>query len=199
MLSEEEKKTSLRVARYVLESWVRNKKKPTDIETKFPITDKLKEKRGVFVTLEVGRQCKKKKLRGCIGYITGVKPVYKTIVDNAVNASTKDSRFSPVTPKELGNISIEISVMTPLEVCRPEDIVVGRDGIIIEKGFYSGLLLPQVATEYGWDRTEFLEHTCWKAGLYENAWKDPDTVIKKFSAQVFNEDEYPELYNEEHL
>lgn len=199
MLSEEEKKTSLRVARYVLESWVRNKKKPTDIETKFPITDKLKEKRGVFVTLEVGRQCKKKKLRGCIGYITGVKPVYKTIADNAVNASTKDSRFSPVTPKELGNISIEISVMTPLEVCRPEDIVVGRDGIIIEKGFYSGLLLPQVATEYGWDRTEFLEHTCWKAGLYENAWKDPDTVIKKFSAQVFNEDEYPELYNEEHL
>lgn len=198
MLNEEEKKTALRVARYVLESWIRDKKKPTDIEKKFPITETLKEKRGVFVTLEVGRQSKKKKLRGCVGYITGVKSVYKTIADNAINASTEDSRFSPVTAKELEKISIEVSVMTPLEVCRPEDIVVGRDGIIIQKGFYSGLLLPQVATEYGWDRIEFLEQTCWKAGLYENAWKEPDTVIKKFSAQVFNEDEYPELYDEKY-
>ena len=198
MLNEEEKKTALKVVRYVLESWVRDRKKPTDLETRFPITDKLKEKRGVFVTLEVGRQRKKKDLRGCIGYITGVKPVYKTIADNAVNASTEDDRFPPVTPKELGNICIEVSVMTPLEVCRPEDIVVGRDGLIIEKGFYSGLLLPQVATEYGWNRTEFLEQTCWKAGLYENAWKEPDTVIKRFSAQVFNEDEYPELYKEKY-
>ena len=103
-------------------------------------------------------------------------------------AAFRDPRFQPLKQNELSDLEIEISVLTPIEEINDvEKIEVGKHGIIIEKGNYSGLLLPQVATEYGWDRETFLEHTCQKAGLPPNAWKDKGTIIKIFSADVFHE------------
>jgi AmmeMemoRadiSam system protein A len=141
----------------------------------------LKEKKGVFVTVK-----KRGQLRGCIGYTRGVKPLYKIVGEMAVAAAFHDPRFTPVTEAELSDLEIEISVLTPLKRIKDvEEIEVGKHGLLIEKGFRSGLLLPQVATEYGWDRKAFLEHTCLKAGLPRDAWKDGKTSICTFSAEVF--------------
>ena len=141
------------------------------------------EKCGAFVTLH-----KKGELRGCIGYIEGYKSIPDTIREMAVSAAFKDPRFSPLKADEYNSIDLEISVLSPIEKVNDiSEIVVGRDGLIITRGYNRGLLLPQVATEYGWDRETFLEQTCRKAGLPANAWKDSSTIIEKFSAQVFGE------------
>jgi AmmeMemoRadiSam system protein A len=141
----------------------------------------LMEKKGAFVTLKKGGQ-----LRGCIGHIKGVKPLYRIVREMAVAAAFHDPRFNPVTEAELPELEIEISVLTPLrQITDVEEIEVGKHGILIEKGVQSGLLLPQVATEYGWDRKTFLEHTCRKAGLSTDAWKDKETRICTFCAEVF--------------
>jgi len=104
----------------------------------------------------------------------------------AEEAAFNDPRFTPVSKGELKDLDIEISALTPLrQIENVEEIEVGRHGLYIEKGFFSGLLLPQVATEYGWDRETFLEHTCLKAGLPRDAWKAEDTVISIFSADIF--------------
>ena len=109
-------------------------------------------------------------------------------MEMAEAAALRDPRFPPVSPDELDDLEIEISVLTvPKEIHDINEIEVGKHGIIIERGFNSGLLLPQVATEYGWDRITFLEHTCRKAGLPPNAWKEKGTIIKIFSAEVFDE------------
>jgi AmmeMemoRadiSam system protein B/AmmeMemoRadiSam system protein A len=145
---------------------------------------KLNEERGAFVTLTEHGQ-----LRGCIGHIRGTQPLIRTISEMAIAAATQDPRFAPMTAGELDDVSIEISVMTPLKtITDPEEIEVGRHGIYIQKGYNSGLLLPQVATEYGWDRYEFLDHTCIKAGLPRGAWRE-GAQIQIFSAQVFGEGE----------
>ena len=137
---------------------------------------------GVFVSLH-----KEGGLRGCIGYITSHEPVYKTVIEAAVSAAFNDPRFAPLRADELDLLDIEISLLSPpVEVSDPEDIVVGRDGLIITHGHYRGLLLPQVATEYGWDCETFLAHTCNKAGLPSDAWKYGAT-IERFKAQVFGE------------
>jgi AmmeMemoRadiSam system protein B/AmmeMemoRadiSam system protein A len=151
-----------------------------------PVCDspRLNEKRGAFVTLT-----EKGQLRGCIGHIRGVYPLCTTISRMAIAAATEDPRFPPVTADEFGQVSIEISVMTPLEtITDPEKIEVGKHGIYIQKGYHSGLLLPQVATDYGWDRYEFLDHTCLKAGLPEGCWRE-GAEIQIFSAQIFGEEE----------
>ncbi len=146
-----------------------------------PLTDTLREKRGAFVTLHKGDA-----LRGCIGYIRAQKPLYQTIQEMAQAAAFQDSRFKPVTGEELKDISIEISVLTPLKkINRIEEIAVGTHGIYIVKQFHSGLLLPQVATENRWDRETFLRHTCAKAGLPEDAWRESDAEIYIFSADIF--------------
>lgn len=182
-LTKDEQKTALRLARNTLEMWVNSRKVPEDVEKNYDITNTLKDKRGVFVTLNMHGD-----LRGCIGYVTGREPVYKAIMDNAVNASTYDPRFSPVGKSELNEIDIEISVMTPMvKVKSVDEIEVGVHGLMMKNGMRSGLLLPQVPVEWGWNRQEFLEHTCQKAGLNSNCWKDPNTVILKFTAQVFGE------------
>jgi len=179
-LTEADKKTVLEIVRKTIESHVKGEKIPY-----FKVTSPvLKEKRGVFVTLH-----KKGMLRGCIGYVEAIKPLDETIREMAIAASTQDPRFPPVSEEELKEIDIEISVLSPLaKIKDPSEIEVGKHGILIRKGFYSGLLLPQVATEYGWDRITFLEHTCNKAGLSKNAWKG-DVEIYIFSAQVFGEKE----------
>jgi len=176
-LSEEEKKTLHEIAHTVIWNKASGKEVP-----EFKITsERLKELRGAFVTIN-----KKGSLRGCIGHIKGVKPLYKSVEEMAAAAAFQDPRFPPVTKNELKDLDIEISVLTPFEqITDVNKIEVGKHGLYIERGFYSGLLLPQVATEYGWDRDTFLEHTCRKAGLPTDAWKDKDTRIYIFSADIF--------------
>lgn len=145
----------------------------------------FKTKCGAFVTLHIMGA-----LRGCIGYIEGIKPIPDTIIDMANASAFRDPRFMPLSQSEFEKIDIEISVLSPIEKVKDvSDIVIGRDGLIISNGGRSGLLLPQVATENNWDLEDFLEHTCYKAGLPGDAWKRKDTVIEKFSAQVFGEKE----------
>jgi len=145
---------------------------------------------GVFVTLN-----KTGELRGCIGFPLPVKKLSRAIVDEAIAAATEDPRFSPVTMKELGDIVFEVTVLTqPIEidVSDPAEylskIKVGRDGLIISHSFYSGLLLPQVPGEYGWNEEEFLQHTCLKAGLAKDFWKSGEAKIEKFEGIVFKEE-----------
>lgn len=179
-LAEGDKTELLKIARESIEARVLGKPIP-QVAPHSPI---LEEKRGAFVTLTEGGE-----LRGCIGHIVGTQPIYRTVSEMAIAAATEDPRFSPLKPEELDRIAIEISVLTPLEkITDPEDIEVGRDGIYLEKGHNRGLLLPQVAVEYGWDRYEFLDHTCLKAGLPRGSWRE-GANIQIFSAQVFNEAE----------
>jgi len=178
MLTDTEKKELLRIARHSLESAVKGGPKP---ESK-AMSEALGQERGVFVTLK-----KQGDLRGCIGYLQPVKPLCIAVGEMAVSAGTGDPRFSPVVEDELSGITIEISVLSPMKQIRTaEEIEVGRDGIYIVKDYYSGVLLPQVATEYGWDRERFLEETCMKAGLPPDAWQE-DAKIYVFSAEIFGE------------
>jgi len=148
-------------------------------------THTLREKRGAFVTLKIGGR-----LRGCIGMVEPRKPLKETVAEMARAAAVSDPRFMPVEEDEVASIGIEISVLTPLRRIRSRDeIVVGTHGLVVEKGSYRGLLLPQVAAEAGWDAETFLGYTCEKAGLPRNAWRDPGTEIFVFSAQVFGEKE----------
>lgn len=141
----------------------------------------LKEHRGAFVTLKIGGA-----LRGCIGCITPRAPLHRIVGDMAVQAAFCDPRFQPLTLEELERIDLEISVLTLFQdIQSPEEIEVGRHGLFICRGPHSGLLLPQVATEHKWDRIAFLEWTCQKAGLPKDAWKEPETRIQVFSADVF--------------
>ena len=176
-LSDQDKETLRHIAKTVIENTARGKPVP-GFTVESPV---LKEKRGAFVTIT-----RKGQLRGCIGYVQPYKSLFQTVEEMAAQAAFHDPRFDPVTEKELPDLEIEISALTPLRrVADVEEIEVGKHGILIEKGFYSGLLLPQVATENGWDRETFLEHTCLKAGLPRDAWKGEDTVISIFSADIF--------------
>lgn len=142
---------------------------------------KLAEPRGAFVCLHKGTE-----LRGCIGMIEGREPLIQTVRDMAVQAAFSDPRFCAIRSHELDALHVEISVLTPLErIEGPDGIEIGKHGLYIKKGFSSGLLLPQVAVEQGWDRAQFLEWTCKKAGLPSDAWKKPSAEIYRFSADVF--------------
>jgi AmmeMemoRadiSam system protein A len=137
---------------------------------------------GAFVTLH-----KRGDLRGCIGHIEATEPLGRVVVRCAVAACSRDPRFPPVAAGELDAIDVEISLLGPLEpIAGPQDIVVGRDGLVVEREGQRGLLLPQVATEWGWDAETFLAHTCRKAGLPRDAWKQRAQVWK-FEAEVFGE------------
>ena len=179
MLNKLQQEKLLNIARQTLEEYIRNGRVPEFKET----DSELVQKCGVFVTLT-----KKGQLRGCIGYIQPILPLHEAVSKMAIESSTGDPRFPPVSPEELQDIHIEISVLTPLE--RIEDIKkieIGKHGLYIRKGFYSGLLLPQVATSYDWNKWEFLNQTCIKAGLPADSWRDKDTEIYIFSAQIFSE------------
>ena len=180
-LNKEEKQKLLEIAKASIIEAVTGEKQG---ETKVT-EERLNEKCGAFVTIKKHGQ-----LRGCIGYIIAVKPLYETVRDVAASAAIKDTRFRPITESELEDMELEISALTPLKrITDASEIEVGRHGIYMKRGFYSGLLLPQVATEYGWDRETFLQHTCRKAGLPKDAWKDESTEIYIFSAEVFSEDD----------
>ena len=175
-LSAYEKEQLKQLARQTIEDVLFDRDK-----SEFEPTESLKEKRGAFVTVKKNNQ-----LRGCIGYIKGVLPLYETIREMAIQAAFRDPRFSPLQKNEWKDVDIEISVLTPMKKINDvSEIDVGVHGLYIEKGPYSGLLLPQVATEHRWDSVTFLENTCYKAGLQKDAWKSKDTVIYVFSADVF--------------
>ncbi len=178
-LTEKEKEILHRIARSSAEASVRGSA-ICEIEEE-ELTDILKEKRGAFVTLKMGG-----KLRGCIGNIIATTPLYKTVEKMAKAAALEDPRFSPMKKNELDGLEIEISALTPLtKIENIDQIEVGKHGLYLKRGWSSGLLLPQVPGEYGWDLNTFLEHTCLKANLSPDAWKDPDTEIYIFSAEVF--------------
>jgi AmmeMemoRadiSam system protein A len=144
---------------------------------------KLATPGAAFVTLT-----KNGRLRGCIGFTEAVAPLFKVVQECAVAAATEDPRFPPVTRKELPSLRIGISVLTPLFPIRPEEVEVGRHGLMVSQGRMRGLLLPQVPVEWGWDREAFLDQTCLKAGLPPSAWRHGAT-LEAFTAEVFGEEE----------
>ncbi|PLX96478.1 MAG: AMMECR1 domain-containing protein [Desulfuromonas sp.] len=138
---------------------------------------------GCFVTIK-----RNGRLRGCIGNFVSSQPLYQTVVDMAIAAATEDPRFAPMSEVELADFEIEITVLSPLEKISDINLIeVGRHGIYIVKGYQRGVLLPQVATEYGWDRETFLQQTCVKAGLPTDAWQTPGIDIYRFSGQIIEE------------
>jgi uncharacterized protein (TIGR00296 family) len=184
MLTEEEGKAAVKLARRALTEFVekRSRIKSEGLPKVFD------ERQGVFVTLHEDGD-----LRGCIGYPQPVMPLGNAIVDSAINAGTGDPRFPSVKAKELGRIEFEVTVLTkpqPYHVPKnklPEMVRIGIDGLIVTKGMFSGLLLPQVAPEWGFDSMEFLSQTCIKAGLPADSWIDQDTEVQHFQAQIFAE------------
>jgi AmmeMemoRadiSam system protein B/AmmeMemoRadiSam system protein A len=176
-LTDEDKKTLRQIAQSAIERRFKAEKPP-----KIDIAGgHLKENRGAFVSLH-----RQGRLRGCIGTIQPSRPLYQVVEEMAAAAAFDDSRFSPLSAGELKDLNLEISVLTPLQrVEEVDEIEVGKHGLYVKKGFHAGLLLPQVATEYRWDRETFLEETCRKAGLPKNAWKEKGTEIYMFSADIF--------------
>jgi AmmeMemoRadiSam system protein A len=146
-----------------------------------PPTDHLSEPRGAFTSLYLRGE-----LRGCVGYVFPISPVYRAVADTARAAAFEDNRFHPVTLPEARDLEIELSILSPPQPISAEAIEIGRHGLLITLAGRRGLLLPQVPTEHNWDRTTFLEQTCRKAGLPLDAWKTGAT-IEAFSAEVFGE------------
>lgn len=145
-------------------------------------TSGMQSRSGCFVTIK-----QKGQLRGCIGSFISDQPLWQTVQEMAISAATRDPRFYPMRPADLADFRLEISVLSPLkQIQSVDEIRVGTHGLYLVKGLAHGVLLPQVATEYGWDRETFLRHTCLKAGLVEDAWQK-DCEIYIFSAEVFGE------------
>ena len=198
-LTEEDKRTALKIARYALESIVHDgvQPSPQEVAAIFELSERLMHKAGVFVTIKTGRGFDTpKEIRGCIGYIVGIKPVYEGILDHAFSASRRDTRYKPVCVEEMNKICITLSVMSPLIRCTPDDVVVGRDGLVLFYEDKMGVYLPQIPIENGWDKPKFLEELCIKAGVSTDKWKDEKSILFRFTAQVFSEDHYPELYKD---
>jgi len=185
MLSLDNGIKSVTFARDVVEQFVKNKITPS-----VALDESFNEKQGAFVTLHTFPN---HDLRGCIGIPLPVMTLREAILEGAKSA-TRDPRFLPLEERELDNIIIEVTILTKpelIEIKDPKDylskIKIGRDGLIVEQGFYKGLLLPQVPVEQGWNEEEFLSHTCMKAGLTPDAWFDKNIKISKFSGQIFTE------------
>ena len=177
----------VKTARNIVTEFLQNNKKvklDKSFESKFSINS------GVFVTLNnpLG-------LRGCIGFPLPEKKLYTALEEAAIAAATEDPRFPAVTENELNEITFEVTILSPPKEIQvsdtnqiPTKIKVGKDGLIIKRGFFSGLLLPQVPFDYGWNETEFLDHTCEKAGLPSDSWKKTDTQVMKFEGIIFKEE-----------
>lgn len=153
----------------------------------FPIQGVFAERRGVFVTLHVHNR-----LQGCIGVIEAKDPLGEAIAHCAANAALEDPRFAPMKTEQLGELSIEISLLSAMEPIAPESIEIGRHGLFVRLHAQRGLLLPQVAVEHRLTREQFLEETCRKAGLLREAWRDPEARLFGFTCEVFSEGSYPE-------
>jgi AmmeMemoRadiSam system protein A len=174
--NDDERALLLRLAHESILSALEQREIPLD-----PPTAHLAEPRGAFTSLYLRGQ-----LRGCVGYVLPVSPVYRAVADTARAAAFEDTRFSPVTLAEARDLEIELSILSPPQPISPDAIEIGRHGLLISMAGRRGLLLPQVPTEHNWDRTTFLEQTCRKAGLPLDAWKNGAT-IEAFAAEVFGE------------
>jgi len=187
MISDADGEAAVRAARKVMEWQVRGGEPPS-----LRLPPMFSNKMGIFVTLTTHPD---DDLRGCIGYPEPLIPLSEGLKDSTISACSRDPRFPPVTSSELGNVKIEVSILTPPEEVAiekradlPRLVNVGEDGLIVQKGWARGLLLPQVPVEWGWDSEEFLSQTCMKAGLPPDAWLDDDTKVYKFTAEIFSED-----------
>ena len=177
-LSEEDRKALLGLARQgVLHAVCHERPLST-----FPTTGIFAERRGLFVTLHVG-----KKLRGCIGVIEGSAAIGETLARCAADAALHDPRFSRIRAEEMAALEIEVSLLTPPEPIRPEEVEIGINGLLVERGTRRGLLLPQVAVEHRLSGEQFLAETCTKAGLPRDSWKDPETKLYGFQCEIIAE------------
>ncbi len=190
-LSLEEGEFLIHLARRTVESYLKSGK---GLEPPKNTPKKFFDKFGVFVTINSVRG-KERDLRGCIGYPYPTNPLVEAVIDNAINAATQDPRFEPIRLDELNHVVFEVSVLTPpeaVEVEKPEQylkqVKVGEHGLIVEKGIYKGLLLPQVPVEWGFCEEEFLRQCCVKAGLPPDSWLAKGTKIYRFAAIVFEEE-----------
>jgi AmmeMemoRadiSam system protein A len=174
--SQEERRRLLSLAREAIQAALEERK--LDLT---PPSEHLAEHRGAFTTLHIAGD-----LRGCVGHIFAQHSLYRTVAETAVAAAFDDPRFPPVTTEEAPLLEFEISVLSPLQEIDPEDVEIGRHGLIVTYGNRRGLLLPQVATEHHWDRETFLQQTCLKAGLPPDAWEH-GAKIEAFTAEVFSE------------
>jgi AmmeMemoRadiSam system protein A len=174
--SAEERRLLLQLAHASIDGALR--RSPLDL---VPPSAHLSESRGAFTTLHLHDR-----LRGCVGFVQPLRPLYQTVAETAVAAAFKDPRFDPVTDEEAPLLKIEISVLSLLKTITPAEIEIGRHGLVITHRFQRGLLLPQVAVEHEWDRETFLAETCQKAGLPPDAWRHGATV-EAFTAEVFGE------------
>ncbi len=182
-LSAKGKRALLKLSRAVLETYIKKGKVLTPKEAGIEVTENMQQKRGAFVTLT-----KHHNLRGCIGDIYPTRPLYEAVIGRTIDSAANDYRFSKVTKDELNDIAIEISALTvPKEVKSYQDIVLGRDGILLMKGSHGAVFLPQVAPEQGWDLETTLTHLSLKAGLSPYAWQE-DTKFLTFQAEVFSEE-----------
>jgi AmmeMemoRadiSam system protein A len=178
-LTDEEKQALLQIARTSIQSAVEGLSLPI-IKN---VDETLRQPRGVFVTLRVNEE-----LRGCIGYVEPLFPLAQATQDVAVKAAMEDPRFLPLSTAELESVTIEISVLSPLEILHDiENVEIGKHGLVISAGYRRGLLLPQVATEYNWDRKQFLNHTAMKAGLSPDAWTRKEAQLFTFTVEKFDE------------
>jgi AmmeMemoRadiSam system protein A len=184
MLSEKEKKEILKLAKLAIQS-IFKKELIAELTKQKRVVKNLGLRNGVFVTIT-----KRGELRGCIGYILPVREFEELVVDAAVSAAIRDPRFDPLTEDEVGEIEIEVSVLSePKRIENVSEVEVGKHGLIVRRGPFQGLLLPQVATEYNWDKLTFIRQTCIKAGLSPDEWKKEGTEIYTFTAEVFSENE----------
>jgi AmmeMemoRadiSam system protein A len=180
-LTEADQQLLLQIARHAVVSYLAGRP-PSLPEVPVGV---LTEPRGIFVSLHKGRE-----LRGCIGNIYAASPLHRSVAECAIAAAVGDPRFMPLTPPELATVEFEISVLSPLErVLDIRNIVIGKHGLLISKNNARGLLLPQVAAAFGWDRERFLQETCKKAGLKPEDWQQ-DATIQSFSALVFSEKQF---------
>jgi AmmeMemoRadiSam system protein A len=181
MLNQMQRAKLLQIARDSIQAVLQGRRPQLDTES---VDEDLRKPSGCFVTLRT----RNGELRGCIGSIVPVAPLYQAVSTSAISSAMRDPRFMPLRPEELPEVGIEISVMGPIElVPNVEAIEVGRHGLIVTLGRRAGLLLPQVATEYGWDRQTFLRQTCFKAGLPPDSWHASECRLEYFSAEVFGE------------
>jgi uncharacterized protein len=175
--SREERRILLRLAHQSIESALQ------DLQLDLtPPSERLAEPRGAFTTLHLDSR-----LRGCIGYVFSNQSLYQTIAETARSAAFDDPRFEPVTLAQAPELKVEISVLSALQPITPDDLVVGKHGLVVMHGGQRGLLLPQVPLEWGWDRETFLAQTCMKAGLPPDAWKH-GAELQAFTAEVFGEE-----------
>lgn len=191
-LSLEEGAFLVRLARNAVSSYLRNWKIPSRPQE----TPETLLKRGAaFVTLLKITPTGERELRGCIGYVKATEPLVDSVIHAAIAAATEDPRFPPVRHHELQHIVFEVSVLSDPKLVplqgrdRVKGFTIGRDGLIIRKGFYSGLLLPEVPVEYCWDEETFLSETCLKAGLRPDCWLDSESELFRFSAVTFREEQ----------